>query len=57
MKTFIKKTKEEYSSPTCEVLEIKSEGIICTSMGDIESGGVIGGKQTYDFIHSDSRGF
>lgn len=57
MKTFIKKTKEEYSSPTCEILEITSEGIICTSMGDIESGGVIGGKQTNDFIHSDSRGF
>lgn len=30
--------KELYVSPACEVLALRSEGLICTSVNDIEKG-------------------
>ena len=41
----ITQTKDQYISPECEVLEIKSEGIVCASSDFTLPGNVPG----YDF--------
>ena len=36
---------EVYEAPVCEVLELQTEGVLCSSWGDGEEGGVDGDTQ------------
>ena len=36
-----KNVKEQYNSPECEVLEVKTEGVIAASTPEYEDGGLL----------------